>query len=350
MGETGMGEVAGAGLPRLVVHIGSGKTGTSSIQETLRAGRQALQRQGIAYLGLMLEHAGPQRFPWQAANGSDAFFRSLEPAAAAAQAHEVLATALPALGARGITRAVWSNEWMFQRPASVLPALLRLREAGVQLEVVCYIRRIDGWLYSAYVQWGVKDKPNRGPIRTFRDWRKGKDFGFHRHVQTWADALGPDFRLRNFDASPDVVTDFLQDFAGSVALEPRRENETPYPALLAAWMVHNSGREEPVKPGRFTALARPSGVLHPPQGAAPLAAMLPNEADLAVARAEYREDTARLNDLLAAQGQPPLDTEGQLRDVMLPSDWEMQVLLLRMVLSLQEQVAELKAALAAKQE
>jgi hypothetical protein len=341
-----MAESSGGGLPRLVVHIGSGKTGTSSIQETLRAGAAALRAGGTAYLGLMLEGAGPQRFPWQTPNGSDAFFRSLEPAAAAEQAYQVLAEALPALGAQGITRAIWSNEWMFQRPAAVLPALLRLQAEGVRLEVVCYVRRIDAWLYSAYVQWGVKDKQHRGPVKPFREWRKGRDFAFHRHVAAWAERLGASLKLRNFDASGDVVADFLRDFAGGADLPQRRENETPYPALLAAWMVHNSGLEGPARPQRFAALARPSGVLRPPEGVQPLSAMLPSEADLAVARAEHREDTARLNALLAAQGQPPLETEGALREVVLPDPWDMQVLLLRMVLSLQAQVEELKGALA----
>ena len=41
----------------LILHIGAGKTGTSSIQETLRNNSLALNDQHVKYLGLMLEFA-----------------------------------------------------------------------------------------------------------------------------------------------------------------------------------------------------------------------------------------------------------------------------------------------------
>lgn len=62
-------------MVKLIVHIGNGKTGSSSIQETLLAGRQALADQGVVDLGLMLEHGQNAVCPaWQQRSESDAFF------------------------------------------------------------------------------------------------------------------------------------------------------------------------------------------------------------------------------------------------------------------------------------
>jgi hypothetical protein len=36
-------------VPRLVIHVGPHKTGTTSVQSTLHANRQALLRQGVLY-------------------------------------------------------------------------------------------------------------------------------------------------------------------------------------------------------------------------------------------------------------------------------------------------------------
>lgn len=62
-------------MVKLIVHIGNGKTGSSSIQGTLLAGRQALADQGEVDLALMLEHGQNAVCPaWQQRSGPDAFF------------------------------------------------------------------------------------------------------------------------------------------------------------------------------------------------------------------------------------------------------------------------------------
>lgn len=331
---------------RLLVHVGMGKTGSSSIQETLRQGRQLLGQQAAAYLGLMLEYSGTPRFPWQAANGSNLFFTRLQPEQCKEELYAVLAEELRRLGAAGVRQAVWSNEWIFQRHERVLPALLRLQEEGFDLRMVCYARRMDGWLRSAYVQWGIKDKGYRGPVRPFRDWWRQAAFSVARNAEAWSQAFGDRFVLRNYDVLGDVVGAFLAEARLDVPRRAARDNEVPYPALLAAWLVHNTRHAEAVRPNRFMDLWRRSGVLSP-MPVAPPSEMLASEADLAAVRAHYEEDTAKVNALLGAQGEPPLDLATPLRPQREASAWEMQVLLLRMVHSLQEEVQELRREVAA---
>lgn len=53
----------------LVVHIGAGKTGTSSIQAALKENGKLLEQHKIKYLGMLLEFAHKQ-YPWQYPEGS----------------------------------------------------------------------------------------------------------------------------------------------------------------------------------------------------------------------------------------------------------------------------------------
>lgn len=328
---------------------GDGQTGSSSIQETLKAGRAALWERGVAYLGLMLEYAGPQRCAWQSPTGSDAFFTSSDPAAQSEALYGLLVEALDALSEAGIVQAIWSNEWIFKRSAFVLPALRRLRAEGYDIRIVCYLRRIDGWMRSAYVQWGIKEKSNRGPVQPFGQWARHRSFALREDAEIWAEAFGPRLLLRNFDAIPDVVTDFLQEFAVEAGLQRVRDNDRPYPSLLAAWLAFNSGFTEPVRPSRFTEAWRHTGLLQAPPLVPRLEDVMPSAADLAAIRETYAADTAALNTMLEAQGQQPFDLTQPLREAPLPTEAEMQAMLLRMVFTLQQEVEELRRTVAGLQ-
>jgi hypothetical protein len=330
---------------RLLVHIGMGKTGTSSIQETLKAGRETLARHGVSYLGLILEHAETQRYGWQVPLGSPGFFARRDRESAALELRNVLAEELRRLGAQGTGLAIWSNEWIFGRHRHVLPGLLRLKQDGFDIRIVCWIRRIDGWARSAYVEWGVKEKPAPGPVQPFAAWAQNRDFGVHRSAEPWAKAFGAEFLLRNYDAEPDVVAAFRREFLPDIPLQPVRRNEAPYPALLAAWLLHNSRQPGPVSPLHFQRSWHRAG-LSRPAPAPRLSAVMPDETTLAALRERYAEDTAQVNGMLEAQGQAPIDLATPLRPVAEPDPWEMQALLLRMVTSLQEQVDELRKELA----
>lgn len=334
--------------PRLIVHIGAGKTGSSSIQLTLSNNAAALASQGVKYLGLMLEHAVTQTGrDWQRTPGSPAFFAGAEPPANHAQDLErILSDELAAASDAGLHTLIWSNEWMYSRHDRVLEALLRLRAAGHPVQVICYLRRHDKWVQSAYTQWGLKNKTYPGPIRPYGVWKQGRSFAQMPAVQPWIDAFGPDCLLFNFDAVGDVVTHFNARL-GLTGLVPENDNISPDAAELAAWSVYNNRFEEVIAAGRFPQLLQPTLAQDALKARLPpLDALMPTPEDLARVVEENAADIAALNAAFAARGEAALRFDSPARQSQHPAPWEMDQFMLKMIFALQEQIMGLRARLA----
>lgn len=335
-------------LPRLTVHIGAGKTGSTSIQFTLQRNREALTAQGTAYLGLMLEEvpglAG--QHDWCVAGRPQAYFQAPDPARADDEVVAAVLDTLRRLGADGIREAVWSNEAFLTRAGRIVAILERLQAAGVRLRILCYLRRHDGWAKSAYVQFGIRFKTYTGPLRPFADWAAAQDLTFARHLRTWDRLFPGAVEVFNYDALPDVVEHFMATI-GVTGLAAVAGNRTPPPPVLAAWAVFNGQREQRVMPHEFQALARPLGIVESSRREVPpLGALLPSEDDLARVRDDCREDLEALNTRLAQAGQPRLGDGAPPRPGSAPDGWGMDHLLLEMVFSLQAQVSRLEQEMA----
>lgn len=327
---------------KLIVHIGAGKTGSSSIQFTLRDNQDHLKQHGFKYLGLMLEHVAEKvDLGWNFTGGSQKLFdRPLEQATD--EIYGLLSRELAALPARGVHTAIWSNEWMFTREARIIPALERIRADGHEVRIICYIRRHDKWARSAYAQWGIKHKAYPGRVRPFSEWSKGRSFAFYPAVAPWLEAFPGQVSLYNYDTAGEVVSHFCKavGYAPAVIVQ---DNVTPTEEVMAAWAVFNSRFEDEVLPIRFMAALRPSGAMaaadHP---LPPMAALYPTEADLARVRERNAADRAALNKVLEAQGEAPLpDDPVRQKDVDI-DPWKMNQMLLTMVFSLQQQVNGLR--------
>ena len=66
-----------ADLPELIVHIGAGKAGSTSLQFTLRRNAEALSAAGLSYMGLALEEIpGAERHGWCERDRPQLFFSS----------------------------------------------------------------------------------------------------------------------------------------------------------------------------------------------------------------------------------------------------------------------------------
>src|SRR5690606_14773106 len=107
---------------RLVFHIGAGKTGTTSIQRSLRESRRDLHQLGYDYWGVMLEHAPIKKYSWQK-QAVPSEFMSLPPQQASNQILDIIKNSVSRSRKRGINVAVWSHEWFFNKPQYVVPAL-----------------------------------------------------------------------------------------------------------------------------------------------------------------------------------------------------------------------------------
>lgn len=337
-------------MVKLIVHIGNGKTGSSSIQKTLLEAHARLAAQNVIYLGIMLEHArNVVRPAWQFVGGSARFFDETPSETATAQLIDLLDEELHKLAGEGITKAIWSNEWILTRPQAILPCLQELQHRGVPVEIQCYVRRHDKWAQSAYAQWGLKHKSYSGPIRDFATWlvdRGDRDFRFAPSLEVWEGTFGADLRVFNFDKAGDVVQHFLAA-NGIKDIPSINDNVSPDPVVTAAQAVFNSRARAAVLPAAFDrlrALAEKSD-----ENAAYLPTLdqlAPSAATLGDIVRDSAEDIARIDALLQRSGEPVLSLDPAPQPLGHPSSWDMDQLILKFIFGLADEVAQLSEQVA----
>ncbi len=329
----------------LIVHAGFGKTGTSSIQSTLRSNSTTLKKDGIKYLGRMLENCDdPEAQGWRT-SGNTTFLKGPVDETSVTEVIQVLGDELDRLSQDAIHTAVWSHEAIAGRLDRVLPVIQAMKAKGHDVKVVAYVRRHDSWAKSAYVQWGIKHKTYPGKLRNFADWITERPIKFKTKIESWSGALGDGFHLRNYDAADDVVLDFLS-FIGAAPLPLDKTNTAPAPEVTAAWAVYNAQFRQRNSARDFSLFVRDLGIGSANEAKLPdLQDMFPSTSQLADLVAGEKEDIAAVNAMLKAQGQPELSFEKPLRETPLATSWEMDQMLLRMVFALQRQVNELQTKL-----
>jgi len=328
---------------RLLVHIGQGKTGSTSVQRTLEASRDALVAQGIHDFGRMLEHCdtSPPK-SWQHADGAVELLHRMDDDRAADEIFDVLSAALDSLDGTGARLSIWSNEALFERRRGVLSALARLRAAGRHVDALVYLRRHDNWARSAYAQWGIRHKSYEGPVMPFRDWIAKRPVHYAGTLEDWNTALGDDLAVRNFETVEDVVGDVLERI-GATGITPARLYETPRMDKLVAWAVNNSRSAGEVQPDRFARLLHNAKMAETdaPQLPDP-AALLPGADDLRAVREGAAADIARVNAVLSEKGEPPFDDAPGRAPPAPPDTWQLLQFVMDMVFSQQEQIIRLR--------
>lgn len=332
-------------MPELIVHIGAGKTGSTSIQFSLKqaATGPLLARQGFGYVGLMLERVpGARRHDWCAEGAPQKFFQARDAARTDEEVYRVIKAELERLGSRGIRQVIWSNEAFLVQNRRIIPILQRLQADGVPVRPVAYVRRHDKRARSAYVEFGLKSKRNSGGLRPFSEWADSHTIRYAENLTLWQDAFPGALRLFNFDAVADVASHFCQQM-GIEGVTPVRANESPSNALLAAWAVYNGSRPDPTWANDFRRVAQPLQIQNPATPPVPpLEALMPSAGDLAAIQARCRDDLEAVNAILTAQGQPPMEFGALEERPVSVSPWEMEQMLLRMVYALQGQVLRLQ--------
>src|SRR5690606_31434216 len=261
------------------------------------AARADLAAQGAAWLGTMLEHcsAAPPH-AWQTPSAARLFFHDMPEERAADELGRTLGAERARLAEGGVRTAIWSNEALFPRRAAAAAALGHLRDSGVPLTLVVYLRRHDRRARSAYAQWGIRDKTYAGPVKGFRDWITETPVAYSHVLSFWEGRFGDALNPRNYDAIEDVVPDFLA-LAGVEGLAGQRRFQTPPSPVLLAWAVNNSRTADPVGFGDFQRLLAASGLDQAPaDGVLPSPAdLLPADDDLAAVLAGAAADLAAVN-------------------------------------------------------
>jgi hypothetical protein len=196
---------------RLVLHIGTPKSGTTSLQEFLQRNRETLATLGVYY-------AAPKRTVTANAIGNAlnrgdnarvrAFFETHARRAGKAGAHTVVVSAerLYGLWHRG-----QRDEEAFEHQRMRVCALQELLPAAFEkTEITCYFRRPDRFLESFYNQ-KVKSQTYSEDFQEFVVSMKPAVL-YARNMQLWADVFGKENCLpRVYDA---VVSDFCETALG----------------------------------------------------------------------------------------------------------------------------------------
>jgi hypothetical protein len=294
----------------LIMHIGSGKTGTTSLQNVLLNNTDKLNEQGFHYLGLMLETAYTVKFPWQRKTTVNTDFFKMPLEQATSELYEILSDAVLEGKRRNIHTLIWSNESFFDNEKQLIEVLGRLRKEGLETKIVAYIRNHDSWAKSAYIQWGIKHKTYTGKVQSFKEWIKSHIPNFSKKILPYMNNFPGHVILRNMDTveGKDVVKDFLtlssidyKDFAlGNSNLNLSLGNEE---LLLRA--LFNSKYNTQVLPERFNNMFE---YFNPESGTAEdfVRNLLPSIEDLKNIQDVTEEDRLQINKYFLEQSQPLL--------------------------------------------
>lgn len=221
----------------LTLHIGTGKTGTTSLQAFLRQNRPRLAEAGWLYprsigrhvhFGVWIRPPHEQDRLFSAGRPGTRRFGTVEELR-----REVPRRLLAEVRRSGLRRVLMSDEGLWQ---SSDPSLERLRQfadahaSGVRL--VCYLRRQDDHLVSRYQQV-VK----HGETRTLPQWMAKVDlartYDYDARLRRWLSSIEPEeLVVRRFERHRMLNNSLYDDFVAAAGLGiptddlPPRRNES----------------------------------------------------------------------------------------------------------------------------
>ncbi len=228
-----------------VLHVGTHKTGTTSLQYFLQSNAEALERAGIAFskTGWYGVVPGNHNVAWDLLAGHfDNYVRQLK--------HE-----LQELSAQSIVLSAEDLSLLHQRPLELARFIEMIRGAGFNPKILVYLRDQAGFAESMYAE-----RIKHGSVEQFEEYVERVidsgtheaggstiDFRYDRMLDSFAEAVGRENVLaRPYSRSGDdlaIFHDFLGAFeqlvpgfrAGGLSLElhhPRVNESLTFGALL----------------------------------------------------------------------------------------------------------------------
>jgi len=206
----------------LVVHAGSGKTGTSSIQALLHRNRKRLARRGILFpqvpgrrrhLGLNLYMLDPA--PDDVPEWRRRFFRSAE---------DFERRLFDEIDESGLTRVLISDEAVYGSPHRALDRLRGLTDRLARsVRLVVYLRRQDDHLASRYQQV-VKIGETRRLRQRMQEIVLENTYDYYNRLSILRRKLEPtELVVRRFERSRFVHGSLYQDFLDATDLGVRED-------------------------------------------------------------------------------------------------------------------------------
>ena len=303
-------------MPKLYIHIGTGKTGTTAIQDYLYSRIQDLSARNVHYWGINLEHApalnrhSANRFAWQTQSGTG-MLQQIPLPQARYELEQALRAAMDSLTPNTI--AVWCNESIHERPELYIPLFKSCQaDGGISITLFAYARNSRDYIRSAYKQWGVRHKTNYGRVLGFSQWillmRKHLCYG--EKLAQWDQEFPGAFHLINYDFLADVTHDFVSRLPQCTDLLPQqcrnRINATPADVSLALYALYNNQFTEPVTPTTIEDLLSRYQLLDVDFKMDSLAMLFPTSDDINDAVSALQSDANLVNSILERHGQPQL--------------------------------------------
>lgn len=227
-------EAPGFPKPRVVIHIGATKTGSTLIQHMLDRNRPALLREGIwvPEIGLFWQPTRPHK---QA--GHSEFTKAVAQNDSSLREH--IERGLQLMEGRVHTIVLSSEAFFLQANAHLLADYFE----GYPVEMVVYLRRQDEWANSQYCEFVAGGAVGRVDIPIAEWLALPKTEGlldYRRPLEAWASKIGKDrVSVRIFETAKFVRGDLLADFADATGLPqlldlPRPDNRDQNEARLSA--------------------------------------------------------------------------------------------------------------------
>lgn len=208
----------------IVLHIGTTKTGTSSLQQYFSKHAADLRAQGVLY-----PLAG-RNAPGQIAHHNLCYQKQKSRVNTGVFKPQVgtWSEALAEIDGAPVSAGIISSEaFMNCRPHHVAGYAKEL--AGRDVKLVAYVRRQDKWLQSAWNQLARFGRCSLDFQEFYADVRRRGRGEYHQMLQAWVETFGTAaVAVRNFDAlsSRGIVPDFFETFLPTVRVhEPDRPNE-----------------------------------------------------------------------------------------------------------------------------
>ncbi|MFV8422594.1 hypothetical protein [Vibrio parahaemolyticus] len=325
---------------KLYVHIGTGKAGSSTIQETLKIHHDYVLEQGVKYVGMMFEYAHEKKYGWQEQTGWGELL-ALPQQELDKQLGSVILEEVAYLQSQGVHKMVWSHEAIFLAYDSFAPVLRFIQQQGIEVILVTYVRNHVSWAISAYKQWGIKHKTNQGRILPFSTWAEQRYMALMPHINHWRNLAGKQSLLRNFDKCGSLLKDFASIIDVTLPIDDDVHNAAPNEVAMAMYANYNNQFDDEVLPNQFGIVLKRLGVLdNEPQGI-DYAEYAPQQQDVEKVAAKLASDLEELNQYLIEQGQPPLEHKMSVKPSKV-SDKDMIAGLVMMVAQLDKEIRVLK--------
>ena len=317
----------------LIVHIGQGKTGTSSIQKALLSHGVLLNKNSYKYLQLNLEGCINFRKEFDYLNGENLRLVD-ESEAYKCLKHE--------LSSKKENTLIWSNERLFTLTPSI-PVLKKLSQNGFRIHIITYVRRHDLWSRSAHTQWGIKHKTKQGPVMSFSEWLRNSNLKYADQLRKWKNTFPDSFSIRNYEEISDVVSDFAEFLKiPAEELTISDINISPGKEMLYAWSIFNSISNKTNFPYPFENFLKQQRNLNENfDYNIPKFDLLPSTEEINQVLEDNREDIEEVNAILTSHGQKAFNFEpAKPKDISINDD-NLIELLFKITFNQQKQISNL---------